>query len=88
MKTGFLVFILLLWGFMWNKLENNISYPISSRKGYSHFFCPTSGSVKNGHVPQKLFFAVILENIAFSKKKKTKLNIKYSQPQCLQKILY
>ncbi len=32
-----------------------------------HFCLPTSFSLKNGHVPQKLFFMVILDTAFFEK---------------------
>ncbi len=47
----------------WYGHWRRIQCPIFPWKGYIHFCRPTAHSLKNGHVPPKLFFAVILENI-------------------------
>ncbi len=67
-KTSFPIFIQPVWGFLREKLQNSIRYPISHRKGYIHFCHPTPPSLKKCHVPVKFFFTVILENIVFFEK--------------------
>ncbi len=64
----FLVFIQAVWVFLRKKSQIRILYPISHRKGYIHFHCPTPhSSLKNGRSLQKLFFAIILEKYIFFK---------------------
>ncbi len=64
-KTGFLAFIRPILGVLGKKFQSRIWYPISHRKSYINCCRLTLHSQKNGHAPQKLFFAVILENIVF-----------------------
>ncbi len=67
-KTSYSGVSQTVWDFSKKKFKNIIRHPISHTKGYIHFCCLTSHSLKNGHAPQKLFFAVILENIVFFEK--------------------
>ncbi len=64
-KNRFSAFIQLVWGSSKKKPKSSILYPISLRKGYTNFCRPTPFSLQDGHVRQKLFFKVILENIGF-----------------------
>ncbi len=50
------------------KISKQYWYLISHRKNYNHFCRPTPSSLKNGHAPPKLFFAVILGNHFFFEK--------------------
>ncbi len=60
-------------GFWRKKFQSHIWYLISHRRSNIHFCRPTPYSLKNGHAPQKLFFAVILENVFFEKIVKWKI---------------
>ncbi len=66
-KTAFSVFIPPVWVFLRKNNKKSFRYLISQRKGYIHFCHLTLQSLINGHVPQKLFFRVILENSFFRK---------------------
>ncbi len=55
-------------GFWGKNFKAIFGTPISHRKGYIHFCGPTPHSKKSGHAVQKLFFTVILENIAVFEK--------------------
>ncbi len=59
--------------------------PHFTSKSYIRFCHLTPPFPENGHASQKLFFAVILENIVFLK---NLLNQKHSNPHFLQKFLY
>ncbi len=54
--------------FFEGKTEKQYSIQYFPQKRFTHFCHPTPLYLKNGHVPQKLFFAVALENIAFFEK--------------------
>ncbi len=57
-----------VWGFSEKNLETVFGIPFPPKKGYIHFCRPTPPFLKNVHVLQKQFFAVILENIVFFEK--------------------
>ncbi len=72
--------------FLRKKFQSRIPYSILHWEAYIHFCHPTPHSLKNDHASQKLFFAIILENIACFLKKL--LYEKYSNSHFLQTSLY
>ncbi len=84
-QISFSAFIQPVWVFKRKKLKNSIQYPISHRKGYTHFCHPTPRFPQKWLYTPKIIFRNNLKKIFFSKKL---LNKEYSKPHFPPKRLY